>query len=250
MKATPRQSKSMAIIAAVIVAIYVVVSLIIVIPQNPLRSAVSSALSPYFSQSWRVFAPNIMKVNSDLSFQAAWYNEDGELEKSGWVNITDIEQATVTGNLTPSRSQKQTWNAVSTYVGRYNDLNDEQRDRVRDTFIQVEGDGYDRIPDEEIVGELESYGENSSDVVRFMRYDYMLMRYVTQFATAYYGEDIERVRWKVERTRANDFEHRFDEKAQFDIPDIVFGWRQSIANTDPEIIDEFRDLIERYGHRS
>lgn len=35
----------------------------------------------------------------------------------------------------------------------------------------------------------------------------------TIFATAYFGEDIDRVRWKAKHTRANDFEHRlYDEQ--------------------------------------
>jgi hypothetical protein len=243
-----RSARVTGIIVTLIVLVVVVGTALIFTPAgNPVRSAVQSAAFPYFSQNWRVFAPNILKTNRSFEIRAQWRDENGELVKSGWVSITDIEQRTVMGNAAPSRIEKNSWNASSTYVKRYLALDEQQRERVRDTFIEAHDGGFRPIPDEALIAEL---GEGDGDVVRFLRMDYMLMRYATMYATAGFGEEIERVQWRVVSERPNDFTHRFEEEPQFTPTIRTFGWRQSNLSIDADVLEQYRAVIARYGAAS
>jgi hypothetical protein len=246
----PRKAKIAAGVALALVALYVFTSLVIVAPTSAFRSALSpliSAASPYFSQKWNVFAPNIMKTNITMEVQGQWRNDAGELVKSEWVSVTGIEQQAVPGNAIPSRIQKSSWNAALIYSKRYALLTPDQQEIVRDTFIERAGDGYRAKLVEPLIEQLQADGDNTSDIVRFLRYDYMLKEYATNFTTAYFAEDIERVRWRIMRTQPNDFDHRFEQTQQFEPRAVTFGWRQVDDVIDPETIAVYDDVIERYG---
>jgi hypothetical protein len=245
-----RKAKIASAVALGLVAIYVLVSIAFVVPAGAFRTAMApvlSAASPYFAQKWNVFAPNIMKANTGLRLQAHWRDDSGQLVKSEWVDLTGIEQNAVAGNAIPSRIQKSSWNATLAYAKRYSLLTADQKDIVRDTFIERTDTGYRAKLVEPLIDELSTPGSSTSATVRFLRYDYMLKQYTTDFATAYFGEEIERVRWQIHRTRPNDFEHRFDSAQQFDESNVTFGWRQADDVIDPETIAVYSDVIERYA---
>jgi hypothetical protein len=254
-EAVSRKAKIGTAVALGLVAIYMVVSLAMVAPAGAFRTAMAPALtaaSPYFSQKWNVFAPNIMKSNTELRVQAQWRDDDGALVKSEWVNMTALEQNSVAGNAIPSRIQKSSWNATLAYAKRYAALTAAQRTVVRDTFIERTGDTFRAKRAEALVEQLategsSTLGSNTAAVVRFLRYDYMIKEAATDFATAYFDEDVERVRWQIHRTRPNDFEHRFESARQFAESDLTFGWRQADDVIDPETIAVYRDVIDRYA---
>jgi len=233
------------IVASLVILIVMVGTVLIVLPTDtPGRSAVTKIAAPYFTQSWRVFAPNIAKKNMILEMRAQWRNEDDELVKSGWVSITGMEQIGVTGNPLPSNIRKSTLNASSSYLKRYQKLDSEQQERARTTFIERDGEGgFQRIPDEELIAEL---GEDDGDVIRFLRMDYMMMRNMTLYATAGFGHDIERVQWRIVTSQPNDFTHRFDDEQQYSDSVTAFGWRQSNVRTDTSVVDNYRQVIERF----
>lgn len=238
-----RSQRASGLIATAIALIVILGTALIVSPVGaPLRSEVRTAALPYFGQSWRVFAPNILKADRALEVRVAWLDDNGELVKSGWVDLTQIEQRTAQGNPFPSRIQKLNSNASSTYLNRYRALDDEQQTRARDTFIEAHEGDYSAIPDERLIEEL---GTDDGDVIRFLRFDYMMMRYATVFTTAGFNEKIERVQWRIVRERPNDFTHRFDDEAQFTPSINTFGWRQSNVEINADVIDEYRSLIER-----
>lgn len=240
-----RGARITGIITSIVLAVAILGTLLVVSPEGtPLRSTVRSATLPYFGQTWRVFAPNILKSNRTFELRAQWRDDSGELVTSGWVSITDIEQRGVGGNSVPANIRKASWNASGTYQQRYNALDGDQRERVRDTFIEASGDGFRPIPVEDLVEDL---GEGDADVIRFLRMDYMLMRYTTLYATAGFDKEIERVQWRVISERPNDFSHRFEEDPQFEASTTTFGWRQSDVAVDEDILSEYRGLIERFG---
>lgn len=233
------------IVAALVVLVVAIGTILIVSPPGvPLRSEVRSAALPYFGQTWKVFAPSVLKANRTLEFRAGWYDANGDMVKSGWVSITDIEQRSTTGNPFPSRIQKPTWNVSGTLMERYNKLDDEQRERVQDTFIEVGDTGFQQIADATLIEQL---GAGDGDVIRYLRMDYMMMRLATLYGTAGFDQNIERVQWRVVNERPNDFTHRFDDAPQFTRSETTFGWRQSNVVTDPDVVADYRALIERVG---
>lgn len=250
---TARRTQTIAAVLSICVLVgYAFVAITFTIPAAPARAAVSDAFGPYFSQRWNVFAPHIVKTNRELEIQVQW-REDGELVHSDWVNVTDIEYGAVRGHPMPSRVSKSSWNAMQAYTTRYNALTEGQRERARDTFIESQGVGeFGAIPVDELIDLLDEDGGSRQAVVRFLRYDYMLMRFATAFGAAYFDRDadeIERVRWRIVTERPNDFLHRFDEEPQTPPTVRTFGWRQSTAEIDAETAAVFGDVIDRYTGR-
>lgn len=250
-KAAPRRlAPTIATVAAVaVVGAYVFVSAAFTAPPSPARAAVSDGFAPYFSQRWDVFAPNLLRVNSALQVQAQWRDDDGELVTSDWVDITDMELAAVRGIPAPSRISKNSINALSSYIERYDELSDAQQERVQDSFIERTAEGsFSAIPDAELLDDLESLGDadDSGAAVPFVRYDYMMNRYSTVFTEAYFGRDVERVRWQAQFDRPNEFLHRFDDERQFPLSQLTFGWRQAEQPDDASVRDVFADVQTRY----
>ncbi|WP_322409904.1 DUF5819 family protein [Microbacterium invictum] len=236
-----------------VVAAYVGVTLLFVNPPNPVTgafSAVKSASTPYFAQEWNVFAPDIARSNPQLRVQAQWRDARGELVKSRWVNVTEIEFAAVEGHPLPSRVQKLSWNALSSYLSRFDDLAPAQRLMVQDTFIERSGAGFRGIPPEELVDSLSELGDDRGAAIGLLRADFALKEYLTYFATASFGQQIERVRWEVYRERPNDFERQFDSVAQHAPTTLRFGWRQADDAVRPEALAAFEEVIARYGDGS
>ncbi|MFB2556160.1 DUF5819 family protein [Herbiconiux liangxiaofengii] len=233
-----------------LVAGYVVVSSSFTLPSLPTNSAVADGFAPYFSQRWDVFAPKMLRTNSALQIQVQWRDENDELVKSDWVDVTGMELNAIDYDPMPSRISKNSVNAAVTYLTRYDELNDAQQERVEDTFIERSDDGgFQPIPDEQLVDEIEALGDDGTDdgdVVPFIRYDYMLTRFASTFGQAYFGHDVERVRWRVQFDRPNDFEHRTDDERQTPQSELEFGWRQPAEAPDPEKVAVFADVIGRY----
>lgn len=235
-------------VAVAVIGAYVFVSATFTIPDAPARAAVSEGFAPYFSQRWDVFAPKILRVNSALQVQVQWRDDDDDLVASEWVDVTDLEFAAVRGIPSPSRISKNSVNALGTYLERYDELSVDQQDRVQDTFIQRADDGgFEAIPDADLLDELDGLGDDPDAVVSLVRYDYMLTRFLTVFGEAYYGRDIERVRWQAQFDRPNDFLHRFDDERQSDLSTLTFGWRQAEQPDDIAVVDVFDDVQDRYA---
>lgn len=235
-----------AIVASAIMVIVMISTVLVLLPSGtPLRQPVNSAVSPYFSQNWRVFAPNILKINRTVDIRAQWRDDNNQLVHSEWVSLTEIEEQGVTGHFAPSRIHKNAFNSSQTLLSRYNDLDADQKERVRDTFIEATDDGaFQPIHVDDLIDDL---GPGDSDVIRYLRMDYMYMRFATLYATAGFDEDIERVQWRITRERPNDFQNRFSNEKQFTDTVTTFGWRQSNVAMSEDVLEEYRNLIERTG---
>ncbi|MFA5608359.1 MAG: hypothetical protein WDA07_14505, partial [Leucobacter sp.] len=133
----------------------------------------------------------------------------------------------------------------SSLEGSHGDRRHVHSDPATRSVHHAIGRNHRPIPSDELLDEL----GRSGSTVSFLRMDYMMMRYATLYATAGFGEEIERVQWRIARERPNDFIHRFDEEQQFETPVTTFGWRQSNVRTDQSVINEYSALIDRYGGR-
>lgn len=239
-------------IAAALVVLYVALSVFMVLPASAAKSAVSPVLqvaSPYFAQKWDVFAPTILKNNQQLQVQVQWRDAAGKPVKSTWLSVTGLEEHSIPGNPLPSRVSKVSWNLIKTYYTRYLQLTPEQRLMVKDTFIERVDGGFGAIPQQELADKLLTKGDSVLDVNRVLRSDRIVKEFLTYFTTAYYGHDIERMRWRLYQSRPNDFLHRLDSKPQFTPQTTTFGWRQADATVDPETLSAFREVVERYSAR-
>ncbi|WP_445338127.1 DUF5819 family protein [Clavibacter sp. CFBP 8614] len=235
-------------IAALVVAVYVATTILMVVPQTSTTRALTAPARPYFGQQWNVFAPSIQKTNRYLQMQAQWRDGSGALVKSEWVDITDAEYESGDGHVQASRANKQSANLLKTYSARYLALSEEQRAVARDTFIRRTDDGFAAKTPTSLVQQLTGLTEGTSGrVVSFLRYDYVLKEFATYWGTAYFGRDVERVRWRIVTTRPNDFEHRLDQERQFAPSVRTFGWRHVDDVIDPRALGAYQAVVERYA---
>lgn len=235
-------------VAALVVAVYVATTILMVIPQTSTTRALTAPARPYFGQQWNVFAPSIQKTNRYLEMQAQWRDDSGDLVKSDWVNITDAEYESGDGDIQASRANKQSANLLKTYSSRYLALSEEQRTVARDTFIRRTDDGFAAKTPATLVQQLTGLTEGTDGrVISFLRYDYVMKEFATYWGTAYFGRDVERVRWRIVTTRPNDFEHRLDEERQFSPSVRTFGWRQVDDVIDPQALSAYQAVVERYA---
>jgi hypothetical protein len=237
-------------IAFGVVVLYALTSLAYVAPDSGFKSATAGLANlgrPYFSQTWTLFAPSILKSNVELHINAQWRDESGELVEGGWFSATDLELAAVAGQPLPSRAVKQSWNLIRDYNSRFFDLNEEQRAYVRDAFIDAVPGGFGARSEEDLLSDLEALGANRTDVLRLLRYDYVLKEYATYLATAYFGEEIVRVRWRAWYERPNSFEQRHSPEQQYADESRSFGWRQSTDAIRPDALAAYVRMVEKGG---
>lgn len=243
-----KQARTATVIGIVIIFAYVSLSLLFVMPKGVITTVakpITSAASPYFTQKWNVFSPNIAKTNPKLYMQAQWADDDGERVKSEWVSVTDVDFAAISGHLHPSRAHKTSYNLQTRYYNRYTNLNKEQRAIVRNTFIKRDGEGFAAKTREEITAELGEHGKNSGQIRALLREDDILKEYLTYFSTAYFNKDVIRVRWMIHREYPNKFEERFVEETVRAPTELRFGWRHVDDEVNPEKLDVFVDYINR-----
>jgi hypothetical protein len=237
-------------VAAVVVAIYVATSILMVVPQGDATRALTAAARPYFSQQWNVFAPSIQKTNRYLQMQAQWRDDSGALVKSEWVDITRAEYAAGEGRIQGSRTVKQSANLLKTYTERFRGLTPEQQAIVQDTFIRrADTDsGFAAKTAVSLIDQLQALDEGGRGrVITMLRADYVLKEFTTYWATAWFGRDIERVRWRVATERPNDFAHRSDDQRQFAPSTRTFGWREADDVIDPQALSVYQGIVERYA---
>ncbi|QIS38568.1 DUF5819 family protein [Clavibacter capsici] len=237
-------------VAALAIAVYVATSILMVVPQSDATRALTAAARPYFSQQWNVFAPSIQKTNRYLEMQAQWRDGSGALVKSEWVDITRVEYQAGEGRIQGSRTVKQSANLLKTYTSRFQALTPEQRTIVQDTFIRrADTDsGFAARTAVSLIDQLTALDDGSRGrVITMLRADYVMKEYTTYWATAWYGRDIERVRWRVVTERPNDFAHRSDDRQQFDPVTRTFGWREADDVIDPQALSVYQGIVERYA---
>lgn len=225
-------------------------SILTVVPQGDATRALTAAARPYFSQLWNVFAPSIQKTNRHLQMQAQWRDDSGALVKSEWLDITRAEYAAGEGEIQPARTVKQSANLLKTYTERFRGLTPEQQAIVQDTFIRrADTDsGFAAKTAVSLIDQLSALDEGGRGrVITMLRADYVLKEFTTYWATAWFGRDIERVRWRVATERPNDFAHRSDDQQQFTPSTRTFGWREADDVIDPQALSVYQGIVERYA---
>jgi hypothetical protein len=237
-----------AAVSLLVVALYVATTILMAVPQDATTRALTAPARPYFGQQWNVFAPSIQKTNRYLEMQGQWRDDSGALVKSEWIGITDAEYESGEEDIQASRTNKQSANLLKTYSQRYQALSEQQRRVVQDTFIRRTDSGFAAKTPASLVEELTGLADGTSGrVISFLRYDYVMKEFTTYWGTAYFGRELERVRWRVVTTRPNDFAHRLDEERQFTPTARTYGWRHVDDVIDPQALGAYRGVVERYA---
>lgn len=203
-------------------------------------------LAPYFTQNWRLFAPEPVSSDRSVRFQAA-YEVDGELRTSEWVDWTDVELDLVRQRLVGGRAGYVTNKMFSPLSARFQGLDSAQQEAT------VEPDP-EQAP---TWAELRSAVRDSAEgpdgerqAEAWLRYEESVVRLGSAVTAGRWPDaEIVAVRYVVRSQRVAPYERRGGsaaerEAARPDATERMSGWREVIA---PDAAE--RDTIADFDRR-
>lgn len=214
------------------------------------QSTLSSYMIPFFGQSWSVFAPE--PINGDYHFNVRATLADGS--ETGWVSATDVELSMIRYNLFPPRAGIQSSEVASNYKGAYDKLYATQRTVVGGDFVVENWEvglqaALEKQPDPQAADGANAQAGNTAEITKLLAEEHRTTAYATQVARAIWGDDVEKVQFRVSRQNIVPFAERHNPQAQRPEPTVVLpGWRAPIVEegqNDGNFADVFRGQFER-----
>lgn len=194
----PRESSKtkFAVLAILLVAAMHMVAITIAgIPTNAFSTAarpVTSYLSPYFTQNWRLFAPN--PISSDRTFwvRGEYVDSEGETRQTDWFDWSNVELGLIRHHLVGGRGGYITNKLIGPRGTNFSGLTDEQR-RIA---AHDRDEAMSSYPDFRMT--LIDAGDNAGRVGQFLRYEYSAVRLTTAVLQALYRDvEFTAVRYRI-----------------------------------------------------
>ncbi|GAB2565307.1 hypothetical protein GCM10027033_22360 [Leucobacter ruminantium] len=219
------------------------------------QDTLTAYMIPFFGQSWSVFAPE--PINGDYHFNVRATLADGS--ETGWVSATDVELSMIQYNLFPPRAGIQSSEVASSYKDAYDSVDELQRTVVGGDFAVDDWEGLraaletpQKAADEE-AGEGDADPspavDNTAEIEQLLAEEHRTTAYATQVARAIWGDEVEKVQFRVSRQNIIPFAQRHDPQAQRPEPTVVLpGWPAPIVEegqNEGNFADVFRGQFER-----
>jgi hypothetical protein len=158
-----------AVLAVVLLALTHVVAVTLAsLPPNRYSehsTSFTSYLNPYFSQNWRLFAPNPISSDRNIRFQGAYRAADGSVKTTDWVDWTDVELDLVHHRLVGGRAGYITSKLYSPLSTRFGALGTKGR------LVASAGDQASPTSWTQLRRQLEDAGATKVAVALYLRYD-------------------------------------------------------------------------------
>lgn len=230
---TARLKAAFVTFAVLVVVFHLVVVTLAALPPNRYSEAArptTSYLAPFFTQNWRLFAPEPVSSDRSVRFQGA-YRVDGEVRTTEWVDWTDVELGVVRQRLIGGRAGYITNKMYTPLTSRFSALNPDQQEATLAedpaqalSWTELERD----VPAaaEAALGEL--------NAARWIRYE----RSVTSLATAVLASrdpdvEIVAIRYSLRSQGVTPYEDRRGsaterEAARPEPNERISGWRDAL----------------------
>jgi hypothetical protein len=164
-------------VAVAIVGIHLISVTLAALPPNRYSDAArdqTAYLDPYFTQNWRLFAPNPIAEDRNLLFQGAYVRADGTPATTEWIDWTEVELDLIRHRLIGGRAGYVTSKLVTPLQARSAALNSAQR--LVATGTQHHAPATFKV----LAAELEAASTSPTVAAGFLRYE----RAATRLATA------------------------------------------------------------------
>ncbi|HWV25694.1 MAG TPA: DUF5819 family protein [Aeromicrobium sp.] len=205
---------------------------------------VNGYLRPYFTQNWRLFAPNPIAADRDFLVQGAYRSADGTVQLTDWINWTDVELDLIRHKIVGRRAGYVTTKMASALLSSRGALTTDQREVLREAGAQEAP-----LLWSELVDELHQHGTSPARVSSYVRYERAAVRLATDVLIARYPEaEIIAIRYNLRRIPVVDYDKRHvEDKAaerQRRTTSDISGWRRPVSSTSAE-----RDVISDFDRR-
>ena len=196
---------------------------------------VTSQLSPYFTQNWRLFAPSPVAADRTVLMQGAYRDVGGSLQTTPWVDWTSVELDVVRRHLVGHRAGYVTSKLYGTLSSRLADLDDRQ---------QVVATGDD--PAEVLTWpalRTELLGNSTAvdrDVSAFLRYEAAMIRLTSEVLSSRWPDrDLVAVRFALRSQNVTPYEDRQGSAEERELArppgqQSVRGWREPLYGSAAE----------------
>lgn len=244
----PRHARAAAIASVVVAAIVIIHMFFTLVYNMPFQkaravlptAAASEYMQPFFTQDYKIFAPNPVSGNHQLWVRALVEAEDGTRTETEWANATAIEL----GEAERKLLRKHLSIVVSErLLASYRALNDEQQDIVQANLHSSRVDEYrEEIRDAGTDGATRTANT-------FIRYARAADAYATQVSRALWGEDgrIVAVQTRPTFDRVVRWENRFDPEQPTPAPLVAsIGWRPTLTFEDQDGA-AFTDIFQSWN---
>ena len=184
-------------VAVALVGLHLVSVTLEALPPNRYSEALqdrTAYVDPYFTQNWRLFAPNPIAEDRNLLFQGAYRAADGSVVETEWVDWTTVELDLVRHRLVGGRAGYVTTKLVTPLRARTAALSDAQRE------IALAASPADPPSFAALGAELTAAGTPRVVTDLFVRYEQVTTRLASDVLTARWpGRELVAVRYAVRR---------------------------------------------------
>lgn len=217
---------------AVVATLHMIATTVAALPTNAFSAAVRPATSyvnPYFSQNWRLFAPE--PISSDRTFwvRGEFVDDDGAARETDWFDWSDVELDLIRQQLVGGRAGYITSKLIGPLGSTYGDLTEEQRELAAD-------DDRAAAPTTDTVlrSALIDADGSEREVELFLQYEEAAVRLTTAALAAVHPErEFTAVQYRIGRQPVVPYDERAlpDAEREAARPEITFresGWRAPI----------------------
>jgi hypothetical protein len=202
-----------AAVASTLVGLHMLAVTLAAVPTNPVSDAFDSQLdylSPFFGQSWRLFAPNPVAEDKSLLVQGAYLDETGTLRSTPWVNWTKVEQDVIEHRLIGGRAGYITTKMYGALDEEFQELESQEQKELSARTTPLAPPTWDALEDY-----LARVGPDEDDLADYLRYDAAATRLATGVVAARWpAHDITAVRYALREQGVVPYEARHGTEAE------------------------------------
>lgn len=206
------------------------------VPPNRYSEAVdvtTDHLSPYFTQNWRLFAPNPIAQDRNLRFQGSYVGESGDVETTDWVDWSVVELDLIRHRLVGNRGGYVTSKLIESLSSVRRRLTTDQRN------LTLQSDFTSPPTWDELTDELVDAGADPGAVRSYVLYERATTRLAGDVLAARFPDvELVAVRYAVQITPVLPYHRRdlSDDDAQVvrEPYERLAGWREPVESTAAE----------------
>lgn len=228
------------VIAVLATAWHIFASFLWIAPVSPLREvvpgkALSSYMLPMFGQSWSVFAPEPINGDYRLEVRAILPGEGEAGTETDWVDATAVELSMIQYNPFPPRAGIGSTEVASQFKKAFDALSADHKVVAGLNYFEDEWSS-------RMTTKMKTYAKPEL-VDPYVKAEDMTLAYATQVARAVWGEEVQRVQFRVSRQNVIPFAKRHDPEAERPAVQAAnTGWRGMVVR-DGQSDAAFRDVF-------
>ena len=201
-----------AAIASTLVGLHLLAVTLAAVPGNSVSDAFDDQLgylTPFFGQSWRLFAPN--PVDEDRSFlvQGAYVDADGELRMTPWVSWTEVEQDVIEHRLVGGRAGYITTKFYGPLDEEFRELESDEQKTLSARTSPLSPPSWSELRDY-----LARIGPDEDDLADYLRFDRAATRLATNAVSARTSQKLTAVRYALREHGVTPYDARQGDKAE------------------------------------